>query len=224
MGKFPPPNKHPALFTSLLCNRTVAQRTYIASHRIASPSLSVYWSISLPVYQTITNTPPSNYGYCSDGQYYNNGQCSNNRSSWSYWGRWVLAAVVIVVFIVLFFCMTCLSNRRRRRRGVQPRYGTGWMTPGQQQPQFGTGWFGQHGKAGGNNNNNNQAQQPVPPPPQYTPAPVDSQYTGQTFNSNEGYYGHHNNDIPLQQPTHAYYPRAGEPVYEPPTGPPPAKH
>ncbi|ROW11114.1 hypothetical protein VMCG_00951 [Cytospora schulzeri] len=164
--------------------------------------------------------PRSYYNGCPSGYYYRNGQCYESRSSWNYWGRWVLAAIVIIFFIALFFFWTCLSNRRRRRRGVQPRYGTGWMTPGpQQQPQYGTGWFGQHGK--GQNSN----QQPPPPPPQYTPAaPVGSQYTGQTFNSAEGYYGHHNNDIPLQQPTSAYYPRAGEPVYEPPTGPPPAKH
>ncbi|ROV90858.1 hypothetical protein VSDG_07974 [Cytospora chrysosperma] len=158
---------------------------------------------------------------CPSGTYYSNGRCYARSSNWNYWGRWVLAAIVVIFFIALFFFWTCLSNRRRRRRGVQPRYGTGWFTPGQQ-PQYGNGWFGQHGGKGGANNIN--TQQPPPPPPQYTPAPVGSQYTGQTFNSNEGYYGHHNNDIPLQQPTNAYYPRAGEPVYEPPTGPPPAKH
>ena len=155
--------------------------------------------------------------YCDS--YDSDGNCYTNRSSWSYWGRWVLAAIVIIFFIALLFFWTCLRNRRRRRQGMQPHYGTGWMMYGQQ-PQYGNGWFG-HNK--GNSNNNNYQQQP--PPPQYTPAsPVGNQYTGQTFNSNEGYYGHHNNDIPLQQPTNSYYPRGGEPVYEPPAGPPPAKN
>ena len=109
---------------------------------------------------------------------------------------------------------------------MNPRYGTGWMMPGAanangQQPQYGNGWFGS------NKFNNQQPQYQQPPPPQYTPAqgPVPNQYTGQTFNSNEGYYGQHNNnnDIPLQQPTSSYYPRGGDNVYEPPQGPPPAK-
>lgn len=89
-----------------------------------------------------------------------------------------------------------------------------------QQPQYsnnnaggGGGWFGY----GGNKHNQ-------PPPPQYTPNVVPNQYTGQTFDSNEGYYGHHQNDVPLQQPAGSYYPRGGEPVYEPPSNPPPAKN
>ncbi|KUI62070.1 Protein RCR2 [Cytospora mali] len=167
---------------------------------------------------------PRQYSYsCPSGSYRSGNQCYSNTSSWNYWGRWVLAAIVIVFFISLFFCWSCLSNRRRRRRGAQPRYGTGWMMPGgpqSQQPQYGGGWFGHH--KGANSNNPDPHPQP-PPPPQYTPAPMDNQYTGQTFNSNEGYYGHHNNDIPLQQPTSSYQPRGGAPVYEPPAGPPPAK-
>lgn len=92
--------------------------------------------------------------------------------------------------------------------------------PNQQQPQYNNngGWFGY----GGNKNN----QPPPPPPPQYTPGPnpVAGQYTGQTFDSNEGYYGHHANDVPLQQPAGSYYPRGGDNVYQPPEGPPPAKN
>jgi hypothetical protein len=166
---------------------------------------------------------------CPSGTYYRNGACY--RSNWSYWGRWVLAAVVIVFFLVLFLTWSCISNRRRRKRGMHPRYGTGWMMPGAQhangqQPQYSNGWFGSNKY---NNNNNQQPQYQQPPPPQYTPAQgaVPNQYTGQTFSSNEGYYGQHNNnnnsDIPLQQPTSSYYPRGGDNVYEPPTGPPPAK-
>lgn len=166
------------------------------------------------------------YRTCPSGYYFRNGACY--RSNWSYWGRWVLAAVVIVFFLVLFLTWSCISNRRRRKRGMTPRYGTGWMMPGQygngqqQQPQYGNGWFGSN-----KFNSNAQPQYQQPPPPQYTPAQgaVPSQYTGQTFNSNEGYYGQHtnNNDIPLQQPTSSYYPRGGDNVYEPPPGPPPAK-
>lgn len=169
-------------------------------------------------YQTIL-TAINSYDNCPSGYYYNNGRCSS--SNWNYWGRWVLAAVVIVFFIIVFFFWSCLGNRRRRRRGVQPIYGTGWMTPGQQ-PQYGNGWFG-HGQQAKNNVPPQQPLQQQPPPPQYTPRPMDSQYTGQTYDTNEGYYGHHNNDIPLQQPTSAYYPRGGDNVYEPPAGPPPTK-
>lgn len=162
------------------------------------------------------------FSSCPSGTYLNRyGNCVS--SGWVNYGRWVLAAIVIIVFIALFVIWSCISNRRRRRRGMRPMYGTGWV-PGNyaynnnnqgQQPQYNQGgWFGGFG-----HKNHNQ-----PPPPQYTPAPPQGQqYTGQTFDSNDGYYGHHQNDVPLQQPTGTYYPRGGEPVYEPPAGPPPAK-
>lgn len=158
---------------------------------------------------------------CPSGTYLNRfGNCVY--SGWSNWGRWVLAAIVLVFFIALFVVWSCISNRRRRRRGLRPMYGTGWVPGnntynqgGQPQPQYNQGgWFGGFG------HKNHQA-----PPPQYTPAPPQGQqYTGETFNSNDGYYGHHQNDVPLQQPSGTYYPRGGEPVYEPPSGPPPAKN
>lgn len=159
---------------------------------------------------------------CYDGQYRaSDGNCYS-RSNFYYWGRWVLAAIVIVFFIALFAAWSCISNRRRRRAGMNPRYGTGWMggysgypPTGQQQhpaPQYSNGgWFGAHNK------NNN------PPPPQYTPSAVPNQTTGTTFNTADGYYGHQG-DVPLQPPAGSYYPRGGEPVYEPPSGPPPAKN
>jgi len=84
-------------------------------------------------------------------------------------------------------------------------------------------------KYGAGNSNNY-----VPPPPQYSATPMQNyptnqqqqpQYTGQTFNSNEGYYGGHNEGI--APPQNAYYPQqrgvGGENVYEPPAGPPPGK-
>jgi hypothetical protein len=52
-------------------------------------------------------------------------------------------------------------------------------------------------------------------------APVGFQQTGNTFNSNEGYYGP---QTELQQPANTYAPpRGAEPVYGAPPGPPPAK-
>lgn len=53
-----------------------------------------------------------------------------------------------------------------------------------------------------------------PPPPVYGQQP---QYTGNTFNSNEGYYGGHQNGVQYPQNT---YQRE---VYTPPAGPPPGK-
>lgn len=56
-----------------------------------------------------------------------------------------------------------------------------------------------------------------------------NQATGNTFNSDEGYYGRHNdvrpqNEFELQQPSSSYQPHrglAGDDVYEAPNGPPP---
>jgi hypothetical protein len=60
-----------------------------------------------------------------------------------------------------------------------------------------------------------------PPAPPYSP-PLNNQYTGNTFNSNDGYYGQQSG-IELQPPKNAYAPRGGDPVYESPEGPPPKK-
>ncbi|KKY18211.1 hypothetical protein UCRPC4_g05056 [Phaeomoniella chlamydospora] len=101
----------------------------------------------------------------------------------------------------------CLSARRRRRSGLQPYRGTGWVgrTP-----------FG-HGPAQYNPNYNQQAQY-NPPPPQYTPQ--GGYYGG--AGQNQGYFGGgQQNGVELQQPSNVY--RGGEPVYEPPAGPPPSK-
>ena len=162
--------------------------------------------------------------YCSSG-YYDNGYGCVPTSSWTYWGRWVFAGVVVVIFIIILFLLGCVSARRRRRRGLSPMYGTGWMG----------------GKYGGNPGYNNGpggygpgyggpqygGQQYAPPPPQYSRDQVPNQYTGTTFNSNDGYYGNHHGteNIPLQQPGHTYAPnRGGEGQgFEPPPGPPPSK-
>lgn len=93
--------------------------------------------------------------------------------------------------------------------GVQPMYGTGWMA---KPPPY------------GNNNGNYYGGPPAPPYQQHQP-------TGNTFNTNDGYYGQHNQHvypqqegIELQSPQHAYAPqRGGDDVYDAPTGPPPTK-
>lgn len=93
-------------------------------------------------------------------------------------------------------------------------YGTGWLPMGKPPPGHNQAYY---------NYNHNAA-----PPPPY----VGNQATGTTFNSNDGYYGHHNNaqpqneydNIELQQPQSSYMPqRGGDPVYEAPQGPPPKK-
>jgi hypothetical protein len=84
---------------------------------------------------------------------------------------------------------------------------------------YGTGWMAPNGKYGNYPPQNTY----VPPPPQYSAnAPVPNQYTGQTYNSNVGYYGPGHAEG-VQPPPNSYYPRAGEPVYQPPVGPPPGK-
>jgi hypothetical protein len=93
---------------------------------------------------------------------------------------------------------------------------------------YGTGWFPSYGpKYGANNYYPNQPYNGGAPAPPYSP-PVGYQATGNTFNSNDGYYGNHGygqqTGIELQQPTSSYQPqRGGDPVYDIPAGPPPGK-
>jgi hypothetical protein len=143
------------------------------------------------------------------------GYCDN--STWSSWGRWVALVVIIAAVVLIAFMLSCIQSRRRRRLGMQPMYGTGWMA---KPPPY-----GQHNYYPNNQPFNGGA------PPVYSP-PVNSHQTGNTFNSNEGYYGHHGggygngqeNGIELQQPQSAYQPqRGGDPVYNAPEGPPPKK-
>lgn len=108
----------------------------------------------------------------------------------------------------------CFNNRRRRRRGAQPLYGTGWI-PGSKPPQH-------------NNNGGYYSNQPynggAAAAPPYSP-PIGNQQTGNTFNSNDGYYGQN------QYGQHNYNPYGGQQngielqppqnVYQPPHGPPP---
>jgi len=137
----------------------------------------------------------------------------NCYSRWDTWGRWVALVVVVVGFILLAFLFSCYNSRRRRRRGMAPMYGTGWM---------GGNWGNKHpGNQYGNGGYYpNQPYNGGAAPP-YEP-PLPNQTTGQTFNSNDGYYGH--NAYELQQPQSSYQPqRGGDPVYDAPEGPPPRK-
>src|SRR4051794_19782990 len=102
---------------------------------------------------------------------------------------------------------------------MAPMYGTGWMA---KPPQ------GQHYNNNGGYYNSNQPYNGGQAAPPYSP-PINSQQTGNTFNSNEGYYGNQGgygqqNGVELQPPSNVYSPqRGGEPVYEAPQGPPPGK-
>ncbi|KAF5020782.1 hypothetical protein F66182_7190 [Fusarium sp. NRRL 66182] len=151
------------------------------------------------------------YYRCRYGYSYNGRVCTRN--NWSYWGRWVLAGVVIFFFLLLLAC--CLTSRRRRRRGVKPVYGTGWMA---NNGPWGKNNHQMNNQGGYNSGYQQNGYGPPPPPPAYgqhqTP-----QYTGNTFNSNDGYYGQ-NQYSGVTHPQGAYQ-RDG--VYEPPAGPPPGK-
>ncbi|KAK2065929.1 hypothetical protein LY76DRAFT_640653 [Colletotrichum caudatum] len=156
---------------------------------------------------------------CRSGQVYRNGVCYE-RGAWYWWGRWVLAAVV--AGLTLLMLVLCMNARRRRRRGVQPMYGFGWMGGNNKQNQHAYAYNQQY-----NGQQQGYAGYPQPgadgsypaPPPAYGQAQQNPQYTGTTFNPNDGYYGAHNEGIQLQQPQNSYQRDA----YSPPAGPPPGK-
>jgi len=114
----------------------------------------------------------------------------NCNDDWNSWGRWVFFGLFVVGFILVAVGFACLNSRRRRRNGLAPRYGTGWAANG-----FGRNRWGGGGDGYG---------QAAPPYNQNAP-PVYAQQTGNTFNSNDGYYGQQNG-IPLQEPQHSYQP------------------
>jgi len=152
--------------------------------------------------------------YTCDGYYYNYGD-NCNYSGWNSWGRWVALAVIVVAVVLIAFLFSCWNTRRRRRQGMAPMYGMGWMGGKPQQGQYNNGYYPNQPYNGG-----------APAPP-YSPQ-VENQQTGNTFDSNEGYYGQHEhgqqNGFQMQPPQNTYQPqRGGEPVYESPMGPPPGK-
>ncbi|KAI2467763.1 chitin synthesis regulation, resistance to congo red-domain-containing protein [Annulohypoxylon bovei var. microspora] len=141
--------------------------------------------------------------YCSNGYYDRWGNCY---SAWNWYGRWIFAAVVVVLILAVFFLWACINSRRRRRQGMQPMYGTGWMAGNQGQNAY-------HNNPQGYSNN---------PPPAYGQQsyPMQNQYTGTTFNRDEGYYGQHEGVV--QPPKNVYNNNeGGKTDYAPPEGPPP---
>lgn len=86
---------------------------------------------------------------------------------------------------------------------------------------YGTGWMAPKPNAQGYNNTNNynQPQGGYQAPPMYgNQQQQQPQYTGTTFNPNDGYYGQQNSGV---QPPQGTYQRND--VYSPPVGPPPGK-
>ncbi|KAI1501707.1 chitin synthesis regulation, resistance to congo red-domain-containing protein [Biscogniauxia marginata] len=144
---------------------------------------------------------------CPDGYYRSYNRCY---TAWNYYGRWIFAAVVIFLVILIFFLWACINSRRRRRQGVAPRYGTGWMAPNSGNNQWPQGPQGPHGY---------QAPPPAYGAPQGQSYPMDPQYTGNTFQTTDGYYGQQSG---VQQPKNVYSGNAPN-DYAPPEGPPPRK-
>jgi len=128
------------------------------------------------------------------------------RSGWNNWGRWALLGILIGAAFFFFFIVSCISARRRKR-GVRPLYGTGWASA-----PFG------HGQARYNPNYANQQQ--VRPQSNVPPTYQSGGYYPQT--ENQGYFGGQQTGTELREPENAYS-RGGEPVYQPPVGPPPGK-
>ncbi|KAI9866448.1 MAG: hypothetical protein M1830_005926 [Pleopsidium flavum] len=145
---------------------------------------------------------------CNDG--INGNGCY---STWGSYGRWIALVVIIVAAFSLFFLFACITARRRRRNGMNPYRGTGWLggnTPPGHAPATYTGAAPYYGA-------NTTQNAPAPP---YSPHPNQTYYG----NGNQGYFGGQQSGIELQQPQSAYQPaRGGDPVYNPPTGPPPGK-
>jgi hypothetical protein len=157
---------------------------------------------------------------------YNNDNDDGYCSRWDSWGRWVVLGIIIVLIILAVASLT-ITARRRRRRGRMPMYGTGWMAPTE-------GKFGvppPYPPPPGDVQLSGVTSGPPPPmygspPPNYPPNYPPAQYqqnqpTGQTFNSNDGYYGQPNSAGFVQQPTGTFQ---RDNVYEPPAGPPPRKN
>jgi hypothetical protein len=112
----------------------------------------------------------------------------------------------------IFLPCSCINSRRRRKRGLKPMYGTGWMANNQQGYQNNP-----HGYSNGYQN-----APPAYGAPQGQSYPMQNQYTGNTFNANDGYYGQHEG---IQQPKDAHTTANGNNAatgdYAPPPGPPP---
>ncbi|KAM0554130.1 hypothetical protein ACHAPJ_006929 [Fusarium lateritium] len=115
-------------------------------------------------------------------------------------------------------------SRRRRSRGTKPVYGTGWMAAKPWGGNNNNHQMYNYGNQGGHNQGYNQGGYQnggygAPPPPPAYGQQQQPQYTGTTFNSNDGYYGQ-NQYAGVQAPQGTYQRDGG---YSPPAGPPPGK-
>lgn len=159
-----------------------------------------------------SNMAPTDSSSLLSARYYYGNNGYYGHSNWYYYGRWIFAGVVIVAVIFIFFLWACINSRRRRKRGLKPMYGTGWMANNQQGYQNNP-----HGYSNGYQN-----APPAYGAPQGQSYPMQNQYTGNTFNANDGYYGQHEG---IQQPKDAHTTANGNTAatgdYAPPPGPPP---
>ncbi|KAK5096100.1 hypothetical protein LTR70_001510 [Exophiala xenobiotica] len=138
--------------------------------------------------------------------------CTNR---WGNWGRWTALGVILAVAFLFFFCCACISQRRRRKAGRNPYRGTGWTSklPYGAPPAY--------------TPNNNTNYQPPPGPPAghggYYGNSDNNQYGSQNQHggANQSYFGGRNNDVEMQPPQNVYQ---NEHNFQPPSGPPPAKH
>lgn len=94
------------------------------------------------------------------------------------------------------------------------------------QPFRGTGWAGGQGAPPGAPMYGGAPPQPYGQPngpPVYSPPQQNYGYN-QYGGGNQGYFGGQQSGVELQQPNSTYQPqRGGDPVYSPPSGPPPGK-
>ena len=152
---------------------------------------------------------PRQYNNCYYDRF-NNYRCTNGRSTWNSWARWLVLGLIILGIIFVFFLFSCVTSRRRRKRGFQPYRGTGWAL-GRTPPG--------HGAATYNPPPGQQTQQPYYAQPQ-----TQQPYYNNSNNPPPSYYDASanrggNNDVELQTPQPAYGGAGGQ--YQPPKGPPP---
>jgi len=150
---------------------------------------------------------PRQYNNCYTDRF-NNYRCTNNRSTWNSWARWLVLGLIVLGILFVFFLFSCVTSRRRRKRGFQPYRGTGWAL-GRTPPGHGAATY----------NPQQTTQQPYYAQPQ-----TQQPYYNNSNNPPPSYYDASanrggNNDVELQTPQPAY---GGAGVqYQPPKGPPP---
>jgi len=108
------------------------------------------------------------YSNCS---YYNN--CN---STWSRWGRWVLAGILIFVGLLVLLFILFMGRRRRRRSG----FNNTTSTPMTTNYGYSNGGAPASGYAGATYPQTEQYAPPQGPPPTYGGGGANQGYYGQT--------------------------------------------